>query len=99
MDTINSLNPDTLVMINPVCPLINSKDITNAIDVYRASDADTLITTNTTRMQTFYSNNPVNIELNAKLSSSQNNEPVHICNWAITILDAHKFKERYIKKG
>jgi len=99
MDIINSLNPDTLVMINPVCPLINSKDITDAIDVYRASDADTLITTNTTNMQTFYKNKAVNIDLNAKLSPSQANEPIHVCNWAITIWDAHKFKERYIKEG
>jgi len=99
MDIINSLRPDTLVMINPVCPLIDSLDITNSIDAYRQSEADTLITSNTTQMQTFYNNNPINIDINSQLSPSQNNEPVHICNWAITIWDAHKFKERYIKKG
>jgi len=99
MDIINSLNPDTLIMINPVCPLINSTDITDSIDAYCESKADTLITANTTNMQTFYKTNPVNIDLNSQLSPSQDNEPVHICNWAITIWDAHKFKERYIKKG
>ena len=99
MDIINSLRPDTLVMINPVCPLIDSSDITNSIDAYRQSEADTLITSNTTQMQIFYKNNPINIDINSALSPSQNNEPVYICNWAITIWDAHKFKERYIKKG
>lgn len=99
MDIINSLKPNTLVMINPVCPLIDSSDITNSIDAYRQSEADTLITSNTTQMQTFYKNIPINIDINSALSPSQNNEPVHICNWAITIWDATKFTERYKKYG
>jgi len=99
MDIINSLRPDTLIMINPVCPLIDSSDINDSIDAYCESEADTLITANTTNMQTFYKTNPVNIDLNSQLSPSQDNEPVYICNWAITIWDAKKYSEKYIRNG
>ena len=99
MDIIEALNPDTLMMINPVCPLIESTDIEAAIDAYRNDSVDTLITTTATQMQCFYRNQPVNIDLNAQLASTQHNEPVHVCNWAITIWDAHKFRERYYRQG
>ena len=99
MDIIEALNPDTLMMINPVCPLIESTDIEAAIDAYRNDSVDTLITTTATQMQCFYRNQPVNIDLNAQLASTQHNEPVHVCNWAITIWDAHKFREHYYRQG
>lgn len=99
MDIIEALNPDTLVMINPVCPFIESIDIEKAIKFYQCDSVDTLITTNSTQMQCFYRDKPININVNEPLAPTQENEPVHVCNWAIAIWDAHKFSERFYRQG
>ena len=99
IDIINSLQPDTLVMINPVCPLIESSDIVDAMAAYRSSDCDTLITCSTTQMQTFCNGSPVNIKVDEQLAPSQDNDLVQVLNWAITIWDVKKFKERFDKLG
>jgi len=99
MDIINSLNPDTLVMINPVCPIIDSSDIDDIVNAYNNMNVDTLITSSEEAMQCFYNDDPVNVILNEQLAPTQNNKPVHICNWAVTIWDAKKFKERYDRNG
>jgi len=99
MDIIDTLEPDTLVMVNPVCPLIDAKDITEAVAAYKLSDCDTLITCTTTQMQTFCNDMPVNIRLDEELAASQTNPVVQILNWAITIWDAKLFKKRFAKLG
>ena len=99
MDIINSLKPDTLIMVNPVCPLIEASDISNAVLKYQDSECDTLITCNETQMQTFCNELPVNIRINEQLALSQENKKVKILNWAITIWDAKKFKKRFDRLG
>jgi len=101
MDIIEKLQPGTLVQINPVCPLLEAADIESIIDAFKNGDPgiDTLITTTTTQMQCFCCDKPVNIDLGTQLAPSQQNPPVHICNWAVTVWDAAKFKERYRQKG
>ncbi len=99
MDIIEALRPDTLVMINPVCPLIESGDIDAAVGVYRNGSFDTLITTTATQLQCFHRDKPVNINLDEPLARTQDNDEVHVCNWAITIWDAEKFRDRYNRRG
>ena len=98
-DIINSLKPDTLIMINPVCPLIESTDIDEVVEAYQRSSADAVITSTATSMQCFYKGESINIDTEAKLQPTQFNEPVHICNWAISIWDANIFAENYKIKG
>ena len=98
-DIIKSLNPDTLIMINPVCPLITKDDIINALDCYRNNNCDTLITSTSTQMQTFCDGNPININLNEPLAPSQDNKTIQILNWAITIWDAKSFSKRMESLG
>lgn len=90
---------DTLVMISPVCPLVTSHDITQALQVFRESDADTLIASTETQMQTFCLNKPVNIDLDGPLAPSQNNSTVQILNWAVTIWDCAAYKHHYEADG
>lgn len=99
MDIIEALKPGTLVMINPVCPLIESNDIDLILSEYINSDADTLITVSSTQMQAFSENAPVNFKMNCQLELSQRNNLVNVCNWAITVWDANKYKKRYEKQG
>ena len=96
---MNNLGADTLVMINPVCPLIKSSDINNAFKKYMESDCDTLISCSSTKMQTFCEDNPVNINLNEQLAPSQKNQKVSTLNWAITIWDCKSFRKRIKSLG
>jgi CMP-N-acetylneuraminic acid synthetase len=96
-DFINAMNPDTLVMISPVCPLIETQDILEALQAYEASDADTLITCSKTQMQTFVEDKPVNIKVDGPLAASQDNPAIITCNWAVTIWNADTFKRLYEK--
>lgn len=98
-DIIRKLQPDTLIMINPVCPLIEAEDIIEALEAYKNSDCDTLITSSSTHMQTFCDGKPVNIDITKQLAPSQDNPIITTLNWAITIWDAKPFVERMDKDG
>ncbi len=98
-DIIKKLNPDTLVMINPVCPLIEADDIINVVNAFKKSDCDTMISSCSTRMQTFCDGKPVNIDIKDALAPSQQNPSITTLNWAITIWDAKSFSYRYKKNG
>lgn len=99
IDFMINKNPDTLMMISPVCPLIEVSDVKNALDAYEKSDADTLISCSKTQMQTFCESQPVNINPNGPLTPTQVNPPVLICNWAITIWNVNVFKHLYNEFG
>lgn len=98
-DIIKNLKPDTLIMINPVCPLITPQDIKSALAIYKESNCDTLISSSATKMQTFCEGEPINININEELAPSQENKTIHILNWAITIWDAKLFTKRMNKFG
>lgn len=97
-DIIKQLTPDILIMINPVCPLIEANDIVQALAYFKNSDCDTLISSNSTQMQTFCDGIPVNINIDEQLAPSQENKNITILNWAITIWDARSFIERMKKQ-
>jgi CMP-N,N'-diacetyllegionaminic acid synthase len=96
-DFMENVQSDTLLMINPVCPLISPEDVLAAISAYRESDCDTLISCEQTQMQVFYDGKGVNINADAALEPTQNNPSVMILNWAITIWDTEIFIRTYHK--
>lgn len=98
-DFIENIQPDTLVMISPVCPLITADDVTAAIEAFKNSDCDTLITCESTQMQTFCEEASVNIDLDGQLAPTQENPRVNILNWAVTIWDAKKFLSHFNETG
>ncbi len=99
VDFIDHFKPDTLLMISPVCPMIEPVDICAALDAYEDSDADTLISCSMTNLQTFCQGRPVNINLDGPLAPSQENPPVVTCNWAVTIWNAEIFRNLFAKSG
>ena len=99
MDIIDALDPDVLVMINPVCPLIEGSDIQGALKAFTEEGVDTLISVSRTNLQCFYRDEPVNVDVNARLAATQDNEPVEICNWAVSIWDAREYRKRFQKSG
>jgi CMP-N-acetylneuraminic acid synthetase len=95
VDIMDRLKLDTLMMISPVCPLVTPEDVSQAIQVYRGSDADTLITCEETSMQVAVAGVFANIEPVGPLLPSQDNPKVQICNWAVTIWNAAVFRQNY----
>ena len=61
-DFINSISPDILVQINPVCPLIESDDIDNIIKHFVDNNFDSLVTVKEERLQAFCDGKPVNFD-------------------------------------
>jgi CMP-N-acetylneuraminic acid synthetase len=99
LDFIKSIEPDILVMINPVCPLIRSKHIKEAFQFFVENTYDTVITASKSQMQHFMNSKPVNIRLDAPLAPSQENTPVLELNWAVSIWKTDEFKLRMEEKG
>jgi len=99
IDFLNSNDCETLIMINPVCPLLKKDDILNAIESFNQSDCDTLISCTSTQMQCFFEDEPVNIDIKQKLQQTQLNKPVKVLNWAITIWNSTSFKTMYKNLG
>lgn len=98
-DFIDKVKPDTLVMVNPVCPLVTSTLIESALEAFRQSDCDTLITCESTQMQTFCEELAVNIDPEEQLRPTQENPRVKTLNWAVTIWDAQTFIKNYNERG
>jgi CMP-N,N'-diacetyllegionaminic acid synthase len=94
-DFIEKMKPDTLIMINPACPLVEPVDVQNAVRAFRQADCDTLITCQTTQMQTFCDGKAINIDPDGALAPSQQNPVVQILNWAVTIWDTTAFLHCY----
>ena len=99
-DIISSLGLDALVMVNPVCPLIESKDIDEVVDTFNANPTvDTVITCSETRMQVAFLGQFLNIDPELPLQPSQVNEPLQILNWAVTVWNADVFLKNYGRNG
>jgi CMP-N-acetylneuraminic acid synthetase len=84
-------------MINPVCPLISKNTIREAIEAYKNSECDTLISCDRTQMQVFCEGKGVNIDESKPLAPTQENPFVDILNWAVTIWDTETFLTTYRK--
>jgi len=97
-DFMRTMQPTTLVMVSPVCPLVTAGDVRNGIEAFRASACDTLITCHDTQMQTFCEGKPVNIDLSGPLAPTQRNPVVQILNWAVTIWDTVAFLRSYAER-
>lgn len=98
-DFMSNVEVDTLIMISPVCPLITVDDVNQAITAYSNSTCDTLISCESTQMQAFFEDKPINIDEMSQLEPTQNNIPIKILNWAVTIWDVKTFLQNYADTG
>lgn len=99
LDFIENVPVDTLIMINPACPLVTPQDVLDALEAFKKTDCDTLISCEETQMQTFCDGQPVNIDVAVQLEPTQNNKKIQILNWAVTIWDTSSFVENFKETG
>lgn len=98
-DIIKKLNPDILIMINPICPFLKPTTIKDAFESFLEAKKDTLISCVNTQMQGFCDDVPINFDSTKELRPSQENKNISILNWAITIWDARAFQDRMNLNG
>ena len=98
-DFLKNNDCDAVVMVNPISPLVTTEDIDNAIIYFEENKLDTLISVKEERLQTFYLNKPVNINIDEKLAMTQNIHPVQICSWAVSIWRKTNFMKSFEEKG
>lgn len=98
-DFISRMECDYFLLINPVCPLINSEDIKEVIELIIREDADTVITCTRHEAHAIYENKPVNFFSEDHLQRTQDLEPVKTLNWAINCWRRDRFVEHYQKYG
>ena len=96
---ITSVPCDVLAVINPTSPFLTSGEIDAAVDSFLASDCDTQLACEEVQTHCFLSGRPVNFSTDGLHPGSETLEPVKALNFAVTIWDAHKFKEQYEREG
>lgn len=98
-DFIQAVKPDVLVMINPVSPLIDGKDIDHVIDFFMEKAYDTVITVREEKLQAFCNQKPVNFDPDSLLVRTQDIPPIQLCAWSVCIWRTRTFIESYNEKG
>ena len=98
-DFIKNIKPGILVMINPVSPLIEGKDIDGAIDFFLKGDFDTVITIKEEKLQSFCDGKPINFEPKGKLPKTQDISPIQLCAWSVCVWRAKTFINSFEKNG
>ena len=98
-DFMKAVQPDILVMINPVSPLIEGKDIDAMTDHFLREGLDTLIAVQEVFFHALCKERPVNFEPNRRLERTQDLPPLQICAWSVAIWRAKSFIEQYQEKG
>jgi CMP-N-acetylneuraminic acid synthetase len=96
---IASVPCDVLAVINPTSPFITSTEIDAAVDNFLASDCDTQLACEEVQTHCFLSGQAVNFSTDGLHPGSETLEPIKALNFAVTIWDAHKFKEQYEREG
>jgi len=88
-----------MIMVNPVSPLVESKDIDDAIRYYEKNNLDSLISVREEKYQSFFNGKPLNFSDQKLLPMTQELDPVVLCAWTVCIWNRRKFIEKYEKDG
>jgi len=98
-DFIKTTKPDILVMINPVSPLIEGKDIDSIIEFFLENKYDTVIAIREEKLQAFCNNEPINFNPHSLLVKTQDIPPIQICIWSVCVWRAETFIKSYDTTG
>lgn len=98
-DFLKNIETDTLVMINPVSPLITGKDIDAVVNYFKQNEFDTVLSVKEERLQAFCEGKAINFNPNALLPMTQNIPPIQLCSWAVCVWRAETFIESFESKG
>jgi len=92
-DFLRSVECESMVLVNPVCPLNTSHLIDGFIDFTLTNSFDTCLTTVRHQLHAFYEKEPLNFDVNKPLPPTQNISPVDIISWNL----AYWRSDEYLK--
>lgn len=99
-DIISALGVETLVMVYPMCPLMEDSDIDAVVEKFSSNPiVGTVIPCSETRMLAAFRGKFLNIDPEFPLQPSQLNGPIQVLNWALTVWHAHIVLENYKRTG
>ncbi len=98
-DFLQNVDCDAVVMVNPVSPLVEAKDIDEAIAYFEANHLDTLISVKNEQLQSFYNGQSLNFNSDGLLPMTQDIQPVQVCVWTVCIWKKETFLKAYEEKG
>lgn len=98
-DFIKKTNPDVLVLLNPVCPLIEAGDIDEALEIFLRERPDCLTTTTDVQIYGIHQEKALNFNPNGILPRTQDIEPIRFLNFGIGIWDAGAFVKKFERDG
>lgn len=98
-DFLQNIDCDAVVMVNPVSPLVEAKDIDEAIAYFEANQLDTLISVKNEQLQSFYDGRSLNFNTDGLLPMTQDIQPVQVCVWTVCIWKKETFIKAYEAKG
>jgi len=98
-DFFKAVEPDILVQVNPVCPLVTGQKIDKILQHFMDNNIDSLITVRSERFQAFCNEKPINFDIKKKLPRTQDIPPIYICSWPICIWRKKCFVKSYEKNG
>jgi CMP-N,N'-diacetyllegionaminic acid synthase len=98
-DFLKNIETDILILLNPVCPLVEAEDIDTLLEVFIKNKRDCLVTTSKYEMHALMGTTPVNFNSNEILKPTQEMPPIRLINWAIGIWNAKKFIEFFETNG
>jgi len=90
---------ETMIMVNPVSPLVEADDIRAAIEMYEHDELDTLIACKQERLHAFYQNEALNFDSTKMLPATQDISSIDICTWTVCLWKRKTFIESYEKEG
>lgn len=94
---IKSNNPEHLAVVNPTSPFISAEELDKAWETYAESDCDTLLSCERIQTHCFKNGKAINFSINGKHPRSQDVEPIHALNFAISIWNCKSYRENYEK--
>lgn len=98
-DFISKMSPDILVLLNPVCPLIQSSDIDSVLEEFLNKKADAIITTTDIQSFALMENRALNFNPDKILPRTQDVPLVRLLNFAISAWRADAFMAHFKATG
>ena len=98
-DFFQAIQPDLLVQVNPVCPMVTGKEIDKIIQHFIDNSFDSLVTVREEQLQAFCDGKPINFNIDKQLPRTQDIKPIQVCAWPICIWEKESFMSSFKEKG
>lgn len=98
-DFLEQISCDSMVLVNPVCPLNTSQLIDGFIDFTLSNNFDTCLTTVRHQLHALFEGQALNFDQNKPLPPTQDISPVDIISWNLAYWNSAEYLKNIEKHG